>query len=90
MDEFLSIDLFFDDFTIVNAYTQYRWIGENNCDYDAIKNVFIKIKQLYSGKRIAYPMIGCGLAGGNWAIVSQIIDHVLFGEDHTLIIWDGK
>jgi hypothetical protein len=34
--------------------------------------------------RIAYPLIGAGLAGGNWSIISAIIDEERAGLDHTL------
>jgi len=43
------------------------------------------IKNDFSGKRIGYPLIGAGLAGGNWRIISKIIDEELNGEDHTLV-----
>lgn len=73
-------------FTVVNAYTQYGChYSKINVDYDAIKNCFIKIKEKYSGKRIGYPLIGCGLAGGDWNVVSKIIDGILTEEDHTLV-----
>jgi len=74
------------NFTIVNAYTQYGF-GRNkvHADYDAIRKVFRKIKKDFAGKRIAYPKIGAGLAGGDWKIISKIIDEELDGEDHVLI-----
>jgi O-acetyl-ADP-ribose deacetylase (regulator of RNase III) len=45
------------------------------------------IKQNFSGKRIGYPLIGAGLAGGDWKIISEIIDQELKGEDHTVVIY---
>jgi len=39
----------------------------------------------FSGKRIAYPLLGAGLAGGDWDIISKIISKVLENEDHTLV-----
>ena len=72
--------------TIVNAYTQYNWSGEGpKADYDAIRAAFREVKQTYSGARIGYPMIGAGLAGGDWAVISKIIEEELDGEDHTLV-----
>lgn len=77
-----------ENFTIVNAYTQYHWAGNGRkADYDAIRNVMNLIKQNFSGKRIGYPLIGAGLAGGNWEIISEIINEELKGEDHTLVIY---
>lgn len=72
-------------FTVVNAYTQYNWRSKKNADYDAIKAVFEKIKTNFSGQRIGYPLIGAGLAGGDWAVISDIISTALSGEDHTLV-----
>ena len=72
--------------TVVNAYTQYTWRGrEANVDYDAIRAVFTKIADDFGGKRIGYPLIGAGLAGGDWDVISQIIDEKLTGEMHTLV-----
>ncbi|MEM7102746.1 MAG: macro domain-containing protein [Bacteroidota bacterium] len=71
---------------IVNGYTQYYWGGKGRqADYDAIKSVFETIKEKFSGKRIGYPAIGAGLAGGDWTIISEIIRKALEGEDHTFV-----
>ena len=72
--------------TVINAYTQHDFEGPGmKADYDAIRSVFKKIKSNYSGKRIGYPKIGAGLAGGDWDQISKIIDEELAGEDHTLV-----
>lgn len=74
------------EFVVVNGYTQYNWSGPGrNADYDAIRSVFKLVKQQFSGCRIGYPAIGAGLAGGDWAVISEIIDDELEGEDHTLV-----
>lgn len=73
-------------FIVVNAYTQYGCnIKQVNVDYNAIKDVFQRIKQEYHGKRIGYPKIGAGLAGGDWSIITKILDTELEGEDHTFV-----
>src|SRR5574344_1634321 len=72
------------DITVVNAYTQYDFRGRNNADYKAIRSVFSKIKHDFHGKRIGYPLIGAGLAGGDWDKISKIIDKELEDEEHTL------
>lgn len=72
--------------TIVNGYTQFNWKGNGKkADYDAIRNVFKTVKEKFSGIRIGYPAIGAGLAGGDWRIISEIIDEELNGEDHTFV-----
>ncbi len=71
---------------IVNGYTQFNWRGNGNkADYDAIRNVFQKVKEKFSGLRIGYPAIGAGLAGGDWNIISEIIEQELDGENHTFV-----
>ncbi len=77
--------------TIVNAYTQFHYSGPGViADYGAIRTVFEKIKLQFSGKRIGYPLIGAGLAGGDWRVISGIIDETLAGEDHTLVKFERK
>ncbi|MCH2045744.1 MAG: macro domain-containing protein [Saprospiraceae bacterium] len=71
---------------IVNAYTQFNWRGRGKkADYEAIRKAFQQIKNQFSGLRIAYPAIGAGLAGGDWKIISKIIEEELNGEDHTFV-----
>lgn len=72
--------------TIVNGYTQYHWTGPGVlADYGAIRAVMRHVKDKFSGKKIGYPKIGAGLAGGDWEIISKAIDQELDGEDHTLV-----
>lgn len=60
------------DIAVVNAYTQYGF-GSNHedgierpLDYEALTMCLRKINQIFKGKKIGLPMIGCGLAGGVW------------------------
>lgn len=72
--------------TVVNGYTQYSPSGTGILvDYEAVTSVFREIKQTYSGYRIGYPMIGAGLAKGDWQVISGLISEQLSGEDHTLV-----
>ncbi len=74
--------------TIVNAYTQYHWRGPGpNVDYEAIRQVFRRLKHDFAGQRIAYPAIGAGLAGGDWTIIAAIIKEELAGENHVFVEW---
>ncbi len=70
---------------IVNAYTQFNWGRGKQVDYDAVRSAMLEVKKRFSGNRIGYPKIGAGLAGGDWSVISGIIDEVLDGEDHTLV-----
>jgi len=72
--------------TIINAYIQfeYGWVG-TMAQYEAIRNVCIKLKSEFSGKRFGFPLIGAGLAGGNWKIIEIILCKELQGEDYTVV-----
>ncbi len=74
--------------TIINGYTQFKYHGPLPLvDYDAVRRLFRKLQQTYSGKRFGYPKIGAGLAGGDWSRIKKIINEELAGEDHTLVIF---
>ena len=72
--------------TVVNAYTQFDYHGPGPLvDYDALFRAFGAVAEAHAGARIAYPMIGAGLAGGDWAKIAPLIDTALDGLDHTLV-----
>lgn len=74
---------------ILNGYTQFEWRGPGRkADYEAIRQVFRRIKQDYAGKRIGYPAIGAGLAGDEWKVIAAIIEEELAGENHVFIEWE--
>jgi O-acetyl-ADP-ribose deacetylase (regulator of RNase III) len=74
------------DITIINGYTQFHHSGPGPLvDYNAVQNLFNRIKKEFPGRRLAYPRIGAGLAGGNWDKIETIIDQELDGEHHTLV-----
>ena len=76
------------EITIVNGYTQFHFHGDSVLvDYDAVQSLFKKVRRQFAGKRIGYPKIGAGLAGGDWHRIAGIIDQELAGEDHTLVIY---
>lgn len=76
------------EITIINGYTQFNFHGDSVLvDYDAVRKLFAKVKQHYSGMRIGYPKIGAGLAGGDWEELSPIINDTLRGEDHSLVLY---
>lgn len=75
-------------FIIVNAYTQYSFSNFNSpvaVDYDAVRNIFKIIANLFKEKRIGLPMIGAGLAGGDWKIISKIIEEELKNINYTVV-----
>jgi O-acetyl-ADP-ribose deacetylase (regulator of RNase III) len=68
-----------DTLHIVNGITQMyygRTPGRVYVDYDAVASVMRKSGALAKelGLPLVFPLIGCGLAGGDWARVSKIIE----------------
>lgn len=69
---------------IINAYTQWQPGMEDPYRlYHSIKKVFSSINAQYGVAHILYganrpvigiPKIGCGIAGGDWEVVSRMID----------------
>ena len=62
---------------IINAYTQYNPGKCRELDLlQSISKVFKQLDKDYSGKTIGIPKIGAGIAGGNWNIISELINQV--------------
>lgn len=84
------------DLVVINSYTQYRY-GRNHADgdktpvdYDAIRLCMRKINHIFKGKTIGLPMIGAGLAGGDWEIIEKIIEEELNAMDVWVVDYDGS
>lgn len=78
-------------FTIINAYTQYHYGRPKKgypvlADYQAIDYVFRALAAAYPDRKIGYPKIGAGLAGGDWSVIEHIINKALVGCDHKLVV----
>jgi O-acetyl-ADP-ribose deacetylase (regulator of RNase III) len=68
-------------FVVLNAYTQYKWSsGSDVFEYDAfqkfLNKIYLYIQTYKSGGKlsIGFPMIGAGLAGGDWGRISKMIE----------------
>jgi O-acetyl-ADP-ribose deacetylase (regulator of RNase III) len=63
------------NFTIINAYTQYNMSqGTDVFEYVAFELILQKLCHAYGDKRIGFPYIGMGLAGGNQVSIINIIE----------------
>lgn len=60
---------------IINAYTQKKYLprGIDHFEYFGFTQILRKLNFDYKGKTIAMPLIGAGLAGGNWDKIEKII-----------------
>lgn len=71
---------------VVNAYIQLDWRGVGRkANYDAIRRCFTWVAQAFPSHRIGLPMIGSGLAGGDWSIIEGIIEKELGTMDITIV-----
>lgn len=77
-----------EDKYIANLFGQYKFgTREKQTDYSALESSLKKLKYIAQehSKTVAIPYnLGCGLAGGDWSIVYQIIDNVFKDYDVTL------
>ncbi|HOO96902.1 MAG TPA: macro domain-containing protein [Caldisericia bacterium] len=72
-------------FTVVNGYTQFH--PGADLRYDALREVFQNIKREFPGKKIGFPKIGAGIAGGNWERIKGIIEEELEGEECWVVVF---
>lgn len=93
-----------DDRFIVNMYSQDNYFPVNKgivfTDYVAFRKCCRRIKhEIYrywpnstDKIKIGFPShIGCGLAGGDWTIVRQIIEEEFAGPNWAVEVWEyGK
>lgn len=79
---------------VVNLYTQFgtggRRIGEPDVDYNAIEEGFKILNTLLGDGdyKVGIPMIGAGLAGGDWVKIEEIINRVAPDLEIELVIFD--
>jgi O-acetyl-ADP-ribose deacetylase (regulator of RNase III) len=74
---------------VVNLYGQFdykgRQFGRMDLDYTALRKSLSAMKAKFTGKKFGMPMIGAGLAGGDWDIIERIIQEEMNGEDVTIV-----
>lgn len=75
---------------ILNAITQpaYGYDGKQYVDYDSIKAAMILADEMTTSGRIAMPKIGAGLGGGDWEIISNIIETCVINNQPVVYTLD--
>ena len=61
---------------VINLFGQLNYGRNKVCytDYNALEKAMKSVNEMFKGMTIALPWkIGCGLAGGDWATVEEII-----------------
>ena len=77
---------------ILNCYTQFTYWDPNDMfSYEGLEKVLIKIKEDFgeSGAKIGFPLIGAGLAQGDWKRIKAIFDKVDIPNCHIVVKFDA-
>ena len=75
--------------SVFNLYTQYS--PGPDLDYTALELSLKKLaKNIKPNSKIGLPQIGCGIGGGNWLKVKEIIQRVLSEHNVTIVIYDPE
>ena len=80
-----------DNGIVYNLYGQYGYGGNGvNTKYECLKQAMQKMQQQLKDESnesiIGLPLIGCGLGGGDWEVVSKIINEVFTNEVHIYVL----
>lgn len=85
------------DLMVMNAYTQYTyWEDGDLFEYEAFQDILDKIWGIDlsclalfgSRERWGFPLIGCGLAGGDKDRILGMIESSLAGSDVTVVEYE--
>lgn len=71
------------EISVLNLYSQYT--PGRALDYEALTLCLRKVNIMFSGQSIGLPLIGCGIAGGDWDKVKEIIKRELSNLDVTIV-----
>jgi len=72
---------------VVNCYTQYNFgTDKQYLDYNALRSCLKKINRVFNGQRIGLPLIGGGLAGGDYNKIREIMEQELVDVEATLVL----
>ncbi len=62
--------------TVIHCITQDTFGRSGvHVSYEAVESCFGQINDKYHGHTVAMPMIGAGLAGGDWKKIEEILDN---------------
>lgn len=77
---------------IVNLYAQDKYGYDGNCytDYEALRQCLEAVNKALAGYTIAIPyLMACHRGGGDWSVVSKMIEETLTDCDVTLYEYCG-
>ena len=58
---------------------------KDHFDYTGFREILRQLRSQWGGLRFGFPLIGAGLAGGDWERIQEIITAELVGEDVTIV-----
>lgn len=76
---------------IINGYTQLYYGNDPEVcyvDYDKLRLLFRDLTPELIGKRVGIPMIGAGLANGEWYVIERLIKEAAKEVDLTVVVLD--
>lgn len=91
-EDYLVGDKDIDPQVIVNLFAQDKYGYDGNCytDYDALRKCLEQVNKQFAGKKIAIPyLMACHRGGGDWSVVSKMIEETLCDCDVTLYEYCG-
>lgn len=74
---------------VCNLFSQYSYgyDGRLYTKYEAMYSALEKVGKYFHGKKIAVPFrLGCDLGGGDWEIVSLMIEKLLGETDNRIVV----
>lgn len=77
-----------DHFYIVNAYTQYTYARDHDVfEYDGFELILDNLSKvdIFKNNRFGFPLIGCGLAGGDEERIIKMLDKFAENNNVTLV-----
>lgn len=77
---------------ILNCYTQFTYWDPNDMfSYEGLEKVLTTIKEDFglSGAKIGFPLIGAGLAQGDWRRIKAIFDKVDIPNCYIVVKFDA-
>lgn len=77
------------DTLVYNLYGQYGFNRhKKNIDYDALRSALASMRnQVLHQDTIGLPKLGAGLAGGDWKVISKIIEEELTTKGFNVTIY---
>lgn len=78
-----------------NLYGQHRYgVEKQHTNYDKMKKGLTSIKNYLdlsigkTKKKVGIPKLGCGLGGGDWSVVSDIVSEIFVEQDYEIYVYE--